>query len=481
MKKRTILTLLLLFPLLAFAQSVKDFGAKGDGKHIDSDAINKAIEKVAAKGGGTITFPKGNYLCYSIHLKSHIELKLEEGAVIIAADPKGPGKYDEAEPNPNDKFQDFGHSHWQNSLIWGIGLNDVTISGKGLIDGSNLSRWTNTNKAIGLLDCKNVRLKDFSMLRCGHFALLATEVDSLTITGLKIDTNRDALDIDCCKNVLVADCEVNSPWDDAIVLKACYSTGKFVDCENIIVTRCKVSGYDVGTMLDGTKQLVGELAPDGGGRTGRLKIGTESSGGFKNITFSDCTFEHCRGFALETVDGGHMENIVAKNLKMDHIVNAPIFLRLGARLRSPQGTPVGVMRNIYISNITATNVDSRYCTTIAGIPGHQIENVVLKDINIEVVGGISLTDEVILPAPPGGLKEQRDQKYVVNLKQEVPEYENIYPEPWMFGISHAKGMFIRHARNIILDNVKIKFRDEDPRPYSLLEDISNVQTKNSEL
>lgn len=460
--------------------NIRDFGAKGDGVTIDSDAINTAIQHVASQGGGRVEVPAGRYACYSIHLASHVELHLAEGAVIVAAKPEGERGFDLPEDNPHDKYQDFGHSHWQNSLFWGIGLTDVAITGHGLVDGSNLSRWGGkpynvANKAIGLRECRNVRLQDFSMLRCGHFALLATDVDSLTIIGMRIDTNRDALDIDCCTNVLVADCEVNSPWDDAIVLKACYSLGRFKDCENIVVTRCHVSGYDCGTLLDGTRQLVGDLAPDGGGRTGRIKIGTESSGGFRNISITDCDFKHCRGLALETVDGGHLEDVVVRNLTMDHIVNAPIFMRLGARLRSPEGTPVGTLKNVSISNIKATNVDSRYCTILAGIPGHQIENVTLRNIDITHVGGCALTDSIILPEPPGGLRHQRDTQYVVNLNQEVLEYENVYPEPWMFGITHAKGLFLRHVKGLTLDNVRISSADEDSRPYSLLEDVQDLQ------
>lgn len=468
----------LIIATIAFsvnAHNIKDYGAIGDGKHIDSDAINAAITDVASKGGGLITIPEGNYLCYSIRLQSNITIELEEGAVIISAPILKDGGFDLPEDNPFDKYQDFGHSHWKNSLIWGIGLKNVSICGKGLIDGSSLSRWDNgANKAISLRECQNVILKDFSVLKGGHFSILLTDVNSLLISGLKIDANRDAIDIDCCKDVVVEDCIVNSPWDDAIVLKSCYALGRFKDTENVMVSNCVVSGYDCGTMLDGTYQLAGELAPDGGGRTGRLKIGTESSGGFKNIVFSHCTFEHCRGIALETVDGGNIENVLINDITMNHIVNSPIFLRLGARLRSPEGTPVGTMKNIQISDIKASNVDSRYAITIAGIPGHFIENVALKNIEIEQVGGCKYTTDTILPEPPGALNHQRDTVYAVNPSQEIGEYENIYPEPWMFGVTHSKGFFIRHAKNISIDNVNFKFTDPDPRPYSLLIDTYNI-------
>ena len=122
---------------------VRAFGASGDGKRIDSPAINKAIEAAAATGGGIVRFLPGSYLCYSIHLKSHIGLYLDPGAIIVAADTSAAGSsvgYDAPEPNQWDKFQDFGHSHWHNSLIWGEDLENISIEGQGLIWGKGLSR-----------------------------------------------------------------------------------------------------------------------------------------------------------------------------------------------------------------------------------------------------------------------------------------------------------------------------------------------------
>ena len=369
----------LLFSLLigciylhAAIYNVMDFGAKADGKTIDSPAINRAIEAAAQAGGGTVYLPAGEYACYSIRLKSNIHIYLEQGTRIIAAFPGKEEGYDTAEPNEHNKYQDFGHSHWKNSLIWGIGLENITISGPGLIYGKGLTREESRlpgvgNKAISLKDCRNVTLKDLSMLHCGHFALLATGVDHLTIMNLKVDTNRDGFDIDCCRNVRISQCTVNSPWDDAIVLKASYGLGRFQDTENVTISDCYVSGFDKGSVMDGTWQLDEPQAPDHGFRTGRIKLGTESSGGFRNIAITNCIFEHCRGLALETVDGGHLEDIVISNITMRNIVNAPIFLRLGARMRSPEGTPVGTMKRILISDINVWNADSRYASIINGL------------------------------------------------------------------------------------------------------------------
>src|SRR5207302_6212014 len=135
----------------------------------------------------------------------------------------------------------------------------------------------------------------------------------------------------------------------------------------VTITNCFVSGYDIGSLLDGTFQRTVTRAPDRDGPTGRLKFGTESNGGFRNITISNIVFDHSRGLALETVDGGPIEDIAITNLTMRDIVNSPIFIRLGNRARGPEGTPVGVIRRIRISNLSVDNADPRYPSLIAGL------------------------------------------------------------------------------------------------------------------
>ena len=215
---------------------VRAFGAKGDGTTVDTPALNKAIEAVAAAGGGTLHFPAGTYLCYTLRLKSKVALYLDQGTTILAAETGPGGQYDAAEPNQWDHYQDYGHSHWRNSLIWGEDIHDFSIIGPGLIWGKGLSRGTRQgpraedpgvgNKAISLKNCHNVILRDFSILHGGHFGILATGVDNFTIDNLMIDTNRDGIDIDCCRNVRVINCSVNSPWDDGICLKSSFEATK---------------------------------------------------------------------------------------------------------------------------------------------------------------------------------------------------------------------------------------------------------------
>src|SRR5438105_198988 len=131
---------------------VSKYGAKGDGKTIDTAAINSAIDAAAATGGGTVLFPAGIYASYSLHLKSHVGLYLDSGAVILAAAVPLEGTrdgYDPAEPQgPWEMYQDFGHNHWHSSLMWGENLHDVAIVGPGLIWGRGLSRGLGRDKDL---------------------------------------------------------------------------------------------------------------------------------------------------------------------------------------------------------------------------------------------------------------------------------------------------------------------------------------------
>lgn len=464
---RKILTAILLLAaslgLQAKVYNVRDFGAAGDGVKIDSPAINAAIDAAAAKGGGVIWFPAGTYSSYSIRLKDNITLRLDEGAVIKAAKPTAEQGYDIAEPNEWDMYQDFGHSHWQNSLIWGIGLKNLKFEGKGLIDGTDaLSRGlgrqgpiAEANKAIALKNCKNVTIKGISLLNSGHFSLLLTGVDNLVIDHVLCDTNRDAFDIDCCANVKITNCTVNSLNDDGIVLKCSYGLGRPKATENVLVKNCKVSGYDPGTVYYGTYGTTITAAPDRDGPTGRVKLGTESNGGFRNIRIENVEFKHCRGLALETVDGAPMENIKVKHIRMDDIWNSPIYIRIGDRMRGPKELPASIARNIEISDVVVTNCDTRYALLIVGLPGNPVRNVTLKDIHIQYKGGITKED--------------------VRLQRGANAFffgrNSGYPEPSAHGIQPAWGLSMQHARDIKFQNVTMELMAPDEREKIFLDDV----------
>jgi len=469
-----------------FGFNVRAFGATGDGKTLDTPAINKTIDAAAAGGGGTVFFPAGSYLSVTIRLKSNVALYLDQGATIVAATP-GPGmQYDAPEPNPWDPYQDFGHSHWRNSLIWGENLENIAILGPGKIWGKGLVRsggasrtdaqnqairevpaagpfgypnprdavepgWG--NKAIALKLCRNVILKDFTIFHGGHFAILATGVDNLTIDNLKIDTNRDGIDVDACRNVRISNCTINSPFDDGICLKSSYGLGFARATENVTITNCQVSGYDEGTLLDGTfKREYKRYSHNS--TTGRIKFGTESNGGFKNITISNCVFDYSRGLALEAVDGALLEDVTINNITMRDITNAPIFIRLGNRARGPkETTTVGKLRRVIISNVVVYNADPKYGSIISGIPGHSIEDLRLSNIRIYSQGG--------------GTKDQA--------ALQPPEKEDTYPEPVMFGEIPAYGFFIRHVNGLKMDNVEVSYLKDDLRPAFWLHNVNGAE------
>jgi len=448
--------------------NVRNFGATGDGKTLDSPAINAAITAASAAGGGTVYFPAGIYASYSIRLKSHITLFLDQGAVILAEstphDGMALGGYDPAEPQGKwEPYQDYGHNHWHNSLIWGEGLHDLAILGQGLIWGKGLSRgWDGEqalpdsnklgvgNKTVALKNCYNVTLRDFSILQGGWFGVLATGVDNLTIDNLTIDTNRDGMDIDCCKNVRVSNCTVNSPWDDAICPKSSFALGYARITENVTITNCMVTGgYQLGTVLDGTwkRHQPGVKVS----QTGRIKCGTESNGGFRNITISNCVFDNSNGFALESEDGAVCEDITVTNIAMRGTVTSPIFIRLGTRMRGPKEAKVGYIRRLVISNISSSGA-AQLPAIISGVPQYLIEDVKISDVYLHQEGGAT--------AESAGL--------------DPPENETKYPDPGMFGPLPATGFFLRHIRNLEMSNVEIATENPDARPAFWLRNVEGA-------
>jgi len=290
-------------------------------------------------------------------------------------------------------------------------------------------------------------------LNGGHFGLLATGVDNLTIDNVKVDTNRDGFDIDSSRNVRISNCSVNSPNDDAIVLKSSYALGFARATENVTITNCLVSGYDIGSLLDGSYKRIVIEAPDRDGPTGRIKLGTESNGGFKNIAISNILFRslsragarNCRWRPARRCDD-HKHHHARRGKFTD-------LPAVGRRMRAPADTPVGRLRRVNISDIVAYNADPRYASIIAGIPDHQIEDVTLSNIRIFYRGG--------------GRKEQAEGQ--------PPERETNYPEPSMFGELPAYGFFVRHARGIDFNNVTVSYLTEEMRPPFLLADVTNAK------
>ena len=468
------LLLLLNTPALAASPTffnVRDFGATGDGQTLDSPAIDKAITAAADAGGGTVLVPAGTYLSGSIHLKSNIHLLLEAGSVILGA-PQASNAYDETEAWSTNPYQDGGHCYFHNSLIWGENLTNVSITGTGMINGGGLvssddlldqmcgySAWRPGgpatppsdhapvrlgNKAIALKLCRGVLIRDVTIFHGGHFAILVTGCDNLTVDNVTMDTNRDGIDLDCCRNAMVSNCRVNSPNDDGICPKSSFALGRNVITENLTITNCQVSGFKEGSLLDGT------MKP--GGYNGRIKFGTESSGGFRNCAVSNCTFRSCKGLALEQVDGGVMENITVTNLAMTDVASYVIYITTGSRNRGGAVASASSCRNISISHVIADGVGGSGIQ-IAGLPGHPLEHIRLDDIRITTRGG-------------GTAKEAAET---------AKELGTNYPEPKRVP---AYGVFARHVNDLELSNVTTSFTKTDLRPAAIFADINGLELDN---
>jgi polygalacturonase len=452
--------------------NVRTFGATGNGKDLDSPAINKAIDAAVAAGGGTVLVPAGIYLSGSIHLHSNIHLLIDAGATILGA-PQKLNAYDETEAYHFGGYQDGGHCYFHNSLIWGENLTNVFISGNGMINGGGLVRddgildlmcgsdnWQSPNKnvfapvrlgnkSIALKLCKNVLIRDVTIFHGGHFAILVTGCDNLTVDNVTMDTDRDGIDIDCCCNTMVSNCRINSPGDDGLCPKSTYALGRPVITENLTIVNCQVSGFQEGTLLDGT------MKPRPGGN-GRIKFGTESSGGFRNCTVANCTFRACKGLALEEVDGGIMENITINNISMMDVVNYPIYITTGKRNRTPGLATGSRMKNILISNIVATGIDHASGIQIDGLPDHPIEGVRLENIRLIYKGG--------------GTPEQAGN---------VPkELGTGYPEPRAKDVMPAYGLFARHVKDLELANINFSFLKDDFRPVIECADVNGLEIDN---
>ena len=212
-----------------------------------------------------------------------------------------------------------------------------------------------------------------------------------------------------------------------------------------------MSGYDVGTLLDGSRtRNAPHLYKNSRGPHGRIKLGTESNGPFQNIAIANCTFDYCRGLALESVDGAIMEDIAISNLVMRDLVNAPIFIRLGARMRGPADTTAGTARRISIRGIVATTIVPDHGILLTGVPGHVIEDMQLADIFIRSTGGGTAAQAARL----------------------VPEDAREYPEPWRFGVLPSYGLFARHVKNLSVHHVEFAPAEPEQRPAIFLQDIT---------
>ncbi|TBL71603.1 glycoside hydrolase family 28 protein [Paenibacillus thalictri] len=385
---------------------VKQFGAAGDGQTLDHGAIQSAIDECSRSGGGTVVLPGGTYLCGTIHLRSNVCLHLEMGAVILGA---GDGAlYPEICKTP------YGNLPGQiQALIWADGVENVSITGEGTIDGGGASPLPPAVAAgvkfrpalVFYRDCKNVKFLDVTLQYSCFWTLHLMRCEEVMVRGVTIlanmeRINTDGIDPDGCRNMIISDCNIQT-GDDCIVIKSTEGD----PCENITVANCILSS-----------------------RHAALKIGTEAVGPIRNVTFNNCIIHHTDvALALYMKDGSIYENMVFSNMVIEARNEFPILLDVTPRYyKEPK---IGRIRNVTFDNVTVTGQGRCY---IEGVPGQPIENVRFRNVTWNVTGPCRLDQP---SKPPGARRVEID-----------PQRVNYAVHPYQFIAAYVDGLLLRDIR-----------------------------------
>jgi hypothetical protein len=452
---------------------ITNYGAKPDGKTINTAAIQKAIDTAFKNNGGCVVFPKGTFLSGSIQMKSNVDLRLEEGAVLLGStNPRDYAKIDFPGRPDSPKKDDNS----QMALLLAHKATNIKLYGKGKIDGQGLQLALNIDslhhagiavdpnystrrnrpnetmrpKLFRFSQCDAVTIEGLQLSNASCWGLSFELCSNLNLEGLKIVNraywNNDGIDITDCKQVKVTNCNLDTA-DDGICLKS-YYPGYTND--GIYIANCTIRSS-----------------------ASAIKFGTASYGGFKNVVIKDIqVFDTFRSaIAIESVDGAAIENISVSNIIAVNTGNA-IFIRLGHR----DGEKTGSIKNVSIKNLNVqipfgrpdSNYDLRgpevdffhnpFPSSIVGIPDYQIENVSLENITISYPG-----------------RATKGMAYIpLSRLEQVPEKVQDYPEFSMFGELPAYGLYVRHAKGISLKNVKFTLEDSDYRPAFVFDDVQNI-------
>lgn len=391
------------------------YAIHADGETLTTPGLQQAIDSCAAAGGGTVSLPAGRYLTGTLVLKDNVTLHLEKGATLLGS--KNIAHY-----------PDRGR---RKALVFAEKRKNIAITGEGEIDGSGAA-FNRGNDApdrptlVLLTDCDRVKVQGVKLTNSAFWTFRFVRCDSVDIRRVTVEGhanwNNDGFDIES-RNVTISDCVLDTD-DDAICFKS--EDPNYV-VENVTVENCTLSS-----------------------NCNYIKFGTASAGGFRNIRVRDCKLHKCSksllrfwekrvpgvtdpitgiaGIALEVVDGGFMEDVTLSRLTMED-VQTPVFIRLGRRKASARS----YLRDVLIENITATSV-SHVASSITGVPGLRVENILIRDVDFRLKGGGKVADTQV----------------------EVPEVEAAYPENRMFGIMlPAYGFYLRHADNIRFENMKL--------------------------
>ncbi|OQP53369.1 glycoside hydrolase family 28 [Niastella yeongjuensis] len=468
MKKISLFHLLVLLSTSILAQQktydITSFGAKGDSLTNNAPFIQKAIDEASASGGGRVLIPAGRFMTSVIQLKSGVELYVSANAQLLGS----------------TKRSDYGKEK-ASALIVADNQHHISITGTGTIDGrgrevvadvdrmlkagtlqdpqwQTVNPWGQKRSAefnrphlLTFNKCDHVAIKGILLKDAACWVETYHECTNLTIDSIRVQStayyNNDGIDVDNCKNVKITRCTVNAD-DDGICLK---SNNDAAICENVEISDCVIRSS-----------------------ASALKFGTASHGGFKNVMVKNLKIydTYRSAIALESVDGGTLENINIENVKATNTGNG-IFIRLGHRKKE---APIGKVRNIRIANVQvevpAGKPDKGYemegpvmnyphnvfPASVTGLPDNPVENILLENISISYEGGGS----------------KQVAHFGLDSLSKVPENAGDYPEFSMFGELPCWGLYMRHARGIILKNVKLQYKKEDFRPAMVVEDVQQL-------
>jgi hypothetical protein len=412
---------------------VRTRGAKGDKETDDTRAIQAAIDDAGASGR-SVRFPPGDYVAGTLRLQDHTTLRLDAGATLIAS-PRD-GDFEHPGTPRYETYADQETSDLSFALLQGRTVKRLQIFGPGRIDG-NRSRRSGP-KPIALTSCADVEIRDLTIANAGNYNISLLGCERVNIQGVRIVNGyADGIDPDCCRNVRIAQCDIESR-DDALCLKTSFALGARGTTENVRVSGCRL------TTLHNA-----------------IKLGTESTGTFRNIAISDCVVTGRRhpwvgdlssGIALESVDGGVLEHVSIWNIRMAG-VRTPIFVRQGWRGRGPSSAGPGALRDVSIREVTATG--ALVASSITGISGHPVERIALGRIRVDTRYRGS--------AKPPSLQ--------------VDEMESRYPDAYMFDALPAYGLYCRHVAGLILEDLDLTVDRPDASAAVVLDDVREVRVR----
>lgn len=423
---------------------ITEFGARGDGFTVNTQAIQTAIDKCSAAGGGRVLIAGGRFVTGTLLLKNHVDLHVAPGAVLLGSTNIG----DYAENTHKNMYKN--EPHMDRCLIFAREAQNISITGAGTLDGQgHFKNFPNKGSKhrpmmIRLIDCTNIRMRDITLQHPAAWTSAWLYCRDIVVDGITIhsraNNNGDGLDFDGCQNVRVNNCAFDTS-DDSICLQA---SRKDRPCRDVVITNCSFCSKWAG-----------------------IRIGLLSRGNIENVTMSNCVFKNIQdsGLKIQMCEGATMQNIVFSNLVMTNVPR-PMFITFcqqRACCDAPEElAPMQAMRQMLFSNIL---VDNQMCgknsaIVITGMPGHPIEDIRLSNIQLLTGGGGTAAE---------GARRTLPEYTMETLKGWWPEYH------LLDGAVPCHGVFARHVSGLTLNGIQIKPAQADARPAIVCDDVTDLE------